>query len=441
MMFEEKPTNGTENNETEIGSSDKKVRRKRAISTATPNRRAPSSANTEPVLKPVRKRRARATPPPIMSVPDVSPIGPVSNGGVGGDGRAKSDTHAFAAISATVKRLVTLQRRRVFNIVEKNRSERGMEALLAHEMGFSIDSTPKERKAVYARAKAYRLYAEKHASHLPGEPSNSISELIDEILLSAQNRTLYVTRRKDVEAEMMELAKQLPVYEFAMGVAGFSALGLACLTGEAGIPMGDFHSVSALWKRMGLAVFGDISQYSFEDGKWTRHAKPELGDKRQQKCADKAEANLHGYNPRRRGEVYTFLSDTMFKHQWCGEKQAYRKKIKSHPAAQAALDQFCAETGIKPNMVDLEDLIRLTEPHGITAEARPAGPYGIVYANRRAHTASRIAETEEMDFDDKRKWTPKRCLKDACRVMSKALLCDLWRVWNGQPPRVYELHQ
>ena len=39
---------------------------------------------------------------------------------------------------------------------------------------------------------------------------------------------------------------------------------------------------------------------------------------------------------------------------------------------------------------------------------------------------------------DRDKWTKGRCHNDARRIMSKALLRDLWRVWRGLPPRGLE---
>ena len=56
--------------------------------------------------------------------------------------------------------------------------------------------------------------------------------------------------------------------------------------------------------------------------------------------------------------------------------------------------------------------------------ARAVGPYGEVYARRKERTAwsNFIA-------------TPKHRDNDARRIMTKAVIEDLWRVWNGKLPR------
>ena len=62
--------------------------------------------------------------------------------------------------------------------------------------------------------------------------------------------------------------------------------------------------------------------------------------------------------------------------------------------------------------------------------AHSAGPYGEVYGARKAHTLPRVAATADLDDKDDNKWTPARCENDARRVMSKALLRDLWVEWR-----------
>jgi hypothetical protein len=56
--------------------------------------------------------------------------------------------------------------------------------------------------------------------------------------------------------------------------------------------------------------------------------------------------------------------------------------------------------------------------------------YREVYDKRRAHTLPRIAATADLPFKHRDKWTPKRADSDARRVMTKALLCDLWCHWR-----------
>lgn len=71
------------------------------------------------------------------------------------------------------------------------------------------------------------------------------------------------------EKELVRDVKRLPIYAWAKAIKGFGDLSLACLIGEASgyrnddgsfYSVGDFKSVSALWKRMGLAVINGHRQ-------------------------------------------------------------------------------------------------------------------------------------------------------------------------------------
>jgi hypothetical protein len=106
-----------------------------------------------------------------------------------------------------------------------------------------------------------------------------------------------------------------------------------------------------------------------------------IGGRAQRKVAGEGAAE-QGYSPGRRSQIWAFCSDTMFRAQWRGADEA---------------------AGLP---------------------ARPIGPYGAVYAKRREATATR----------DPEEWTKARCHNDARRVMTKALMLDLWLVWRGLSP-------
>ena len=323
----------------------------------------------------IRRKRASLNSTPRTRAPASAPTSAIRQDGAAGEGQLHYGTHVRAALAGTVIELVDFQRQRQFAIVQKNRSERAIESLIASTMGFRIDATEKDRKSVFASAKAFRLAVERGGeghTDLGTQNRSALSALSPLILISASNRGPWVDLRSRVEKDMARLTRTLPVYDFAKSVRGFGDLGLACLVAEAGIPIGDYRTVSGLWKRMGLAVF---------DGK------------RQQKCRDKDEAERHGYSPKRRAEVWAFCSDSMFRAQWRGGD----------------------------------------EDAGIVAG--PIGVYGEIYARRRLRTDPRIEATADLPATDRDKWTKGRCHNDARRVMSKALLRDLWRVWRGMPPR------
>lgn len=59
--------------------------------------------------------------------------------------------------------------------------------------------------------------------------------------------------------EMESAVKRLPIYAWAKNVEGLGDVSLAALIGECG-DIGTYKSVSAVWKRLGLAVMGSLRQ-------------------------------------------------------------------------------------------------------------------------------------------------------------------------------------
>lgn len=419
-------------NTTEIGLAAASVQQERARDLATPTGGTPSPANTTnneigPVKKPTRRKRASTPSTPSRLTPASAPIGTGGNASVGGEGhrlpgtqrsdalaaptlprrrraitgptpngnapvvnsgegRGDHGTHMLLALAATITELAGLQRRRVFSITQQSRAERAIESLIASTLGFRLDAEEKDRKKVFAAAKAFRLAVERGGEgHIDDDThaASALSALAPLILAAASNRETWDTLRTAAEKEMRAQAKRLPVYDFAAGVKGFGDLALAAITAEAGIPIGDYRTVSGLWKRLGLAV---------------------IRGERQRKKTDKAAAAEHGYSPRRRAQVWSFCSDSMFRHQVAADKD---------------------EDGKDPKK----------SGNPVATPAHATGPYGEVYTKRRAHTLPRVEATADLATGDPAKWTPGRCHNDARRIMTKALLRDLWRVWRGMPPR------
>jgi ParB-like nuclease domain len=164
-----------------------------------------------------------------------------------------------------------------------------------------------------------------------------------------------------------DLARELPAWQSVGTVKGVGELGLAVIVGEAG-DIGGYATPAKLWKRLGLAVF---------DGR--RQGNPGAD-------ATAEDWILHDYNRQRRAEVWAFLSDVMFWAQWRGARD---------------------EHGKDPKKTD--------KPVAVAAHA--IGPYGAVYAERKAWNLARG-------------WVPAHADADARRVMSKRFLRDLWIAWG-----------
>lgn len=288
-------------------------------------------------------------------------------------------------------RLLDLQRKRIFCIVSQSRSDRAMQAAIAKCLGYDPNADEAGRKAMFKAAGAIIKAVEAGKSFdMPDhvDSRTSLDSFLPLIPASAQSRLVWDDIRNKTEAEMRKLARGLPAFEWvSQNAKGVGDLGLARIVAEAtsrrqqedGLvvwrTIGDIETHEKLWKRMGVAV---------------------VGEERQQKKGDKIDALLHGYSPRRRAELWSVCSDTMFRQQWRG-------------------------VGNDPENPD---------PQG-----RPVGPYGEVYRARKASVMERVDSTDSLPFSDKRKWTRKRADMDARRVMSKEFLKDLWRVWHGMEAR------
>lgn len=101
-----------------------------------------------------------------------------------------------------------------------------------------------------------------------------------------------------LEKQLSKLVRTHPLWTWANDVRGLGEVSIAGLIGEASGNPGDYKSVSALWKRFGLAVI--------EGG-------------RQRKVTDAAQALLHGYAPQRRAFAYV-VSCNLMKSQKAGDR-------------------------------------------------------------------------------------------------------------------------
>lgn len=280
---------------------------------------------------------------------------------------AASETEATPP-SPTIAAIVELQKQRVFCIKSQSRCDRSCEAFITRYLGYTSPkekdkdrSGEKARKEMFARAAAMRKAVEK-GTEVDGGGHRRVDSQVENALSACTPIIINSAASRlawDNHRAQVEkhMRKLTKLLSVYEWVAGVSGFG-----------------------ELGLAIVigetGDLSNYATKERVWKRLGLAVIEGERQQKRANVDQAAVHAYNPRRRAEIWT-IADSMFKHQWHGAKD------------------------------------------GI--EAGPAGPYGEVYAKRKAHT-----ETRE--------WTPKRRDNDARRIMTKALIEDLWRVWHGMDP-------
>lgn len=416
------------------------------------------SAPIEPAATPVRKRRASLAPTPRAVAPGVSPIGqaetpvrkrggtgrptpnpiapPASNIQIGHSSDAVSGGEVHhppgtqlvcdlsANIAQTTKELVRLQRLRVMCIEKVNADDRRTDDLVSLLLGNDDTAKKGEIKAAINRAKTLREAVETQFALTEkvmkgGKPLTKqeldrfekaakveqdmverypdAAAYISFIQGNFTSRRTWDQKRDEAEAAMKKLAQTLPVYQFTKRVRGFGELALAVVYAEARTPIEEYRTVSGLWSRMGLAVWKDGER---------NHAGHNAEAVANNRRSDK---KLPIYAAPRRAQVWSFFSDSMTRLQWCGARDEDGKNA--------------AASG-KP----------------VVTPGYPLGPYGAVYQRRLERTKPKIAETAHLpDMVDghlnPKKWTPKHCQSDAKRIMTKAVLRDLWRVAHGMEPR------
>lgn len=110
--------------------------------------------------------------------------------------------------------------------------------------------------------------------------------------------------QREFERTLTKLVKQLPIYVWSSTVSGLGEVSLAGIIGECGIGPGEYRSVSALWKRMGMAVIH--------------------GERQRRIGGD--EALIHGYNAQRRSHMW-IVGASLMQQQLRSEKGEDGKKI------------------------------------------------------------------------------------------------------------------
>lgn len=271
-------------------------------------------------------------------------------------------------LASIIDALAQLQFRRTTYIREVNALNNRVRAMIRRALGWQWDMPEKEREALNKRAGKIQAAIEA-GKDLSAEDAAAGGAMMADVIMFAKAREPLDKARHTVELDMRRIARRLPVWEaFGKGVRGFGELGLAVIVGEAG-DISTYSNPAKLWKRLGLAVI---------DGE------------RQQRKSDPELAAAHGYNPRRRAEMYAVIADPLFRGQWRG-------------------------------------------PQDDGTPAGPIGPYGAVYAREKAKALPRIEATKDLPAKDR--WNGMRVERHARRLMTKALLLDLWRVSHGLSPR------
>ena len=201
------------------------------------------------------------------------------------------------------------------DLPEDDRKAIASRAAVLVDIADAIHASERSLDAKYAKALAKFDAAKKKGKPIPA-PERGIREAVDgefdaEFLKFAPvinatilARSVFDKVEADATAEMERLAEQLPVWKaWGENVRGFGARSLAVIVAESATPdpesgtthcIGDYATHSKLWKRMGLAVMGDVRQGGLK------------------KSAGADEWIAHGYNAKRRAQMF-MIGDCLVK--------------------------------------------------------------------------------------------------------------------------------
>jgi hypothetical protein len=166
---------------------------------------------------------------------------------------------------------------------QRKRMDLALGAYLRRALGWQKDLPEKERNAIAKEAAAI---------------AKSADGTRFEAMVNAQTegRACFDAVEADALKAMTKLAVALPVWgSWGKDIRGFGAKSLAVIVAEAG-DLSNYPDKSKLWKRMGLAVMGDVRQGGLKKG------------------ASAEDWIEHGYSPKRRSQVWN-IGDAMIKAQ------------------------------------------------------------------------------------------------------------------------------
>lgn len=252
-------------------------------------------------------------------------------------------------VSALINNLAEYQVRRKFWIGNVNKQTNAVKALVRRGLGWRYDEEEGDREKVNGRA-ARIVSAALSGKEQKPEDATVFNALSADLAVVASVIEPCAAARHSIELEMKKAVRKLPIYAWAKQVHGLGELGLAVIIAESG-DLSNYPKKGHLWRRLGLAPHEGkaYSTWRMKGGlsaeQWTDA----------------------GYSPRRRAEIYSCISEPLFRQQ---------------------------------SVVN--------------------GPYRAIYNRRREATA--IAHPD---------WTKAHSHMDGLRVMTKYLVRDLWVAWRA----------
>ena len=213
-----------------------------------------------------------------------------------------------------------------------------------------------------AREKYNREVAAIISAARKGSGDGAIVGMVEAVDLGRQP---FDEMRAAAEKRMERMAEDLPAAPWIAGVHGAGMLGFATIVAEAG-DLSNYPNPAKLWKRLGFAPYDGLAGSSWKRDAWRPRA------------LTKEEWIANPFSGQRYALIHQ-IALWLVNQQWIGAKKAG------------------------------------------TDEGKPNGPYGAVYAARRAHTAVTHPD-----------WSKGHSRMDGLRVAMKAFLKDLHREWHAR---------
>jgi hypothetical protein len=259
---------------------------------------------------------------------------------------------------------------------KKSSLDRSLEAFTrVVYFGFSTKTDDEETRKEKSK-KATTLIAKLRKSIKDGT-TNTVdpehAKLIRLIKASDESRAPWDVLLREAENEMERWAKQLPGYDFVKETRGFGALGFAQIVAECR-NLSAYRTVSKVWKRLGFAPYCGYAMSS-----WRRST-------RRPRQLSAEEWIENPFKPERYA-LMAQVAQWLWVAQWIGKE--------------------------KSGIVDANG-----EPIG-----KPNGPYGEIYAQRRAATA--ISHPD---------WSDGHSHSDAMRIMMKEVIIEVYSRWHKECP-------
>ncbi len=223
----------------------------------------------------------------------------------------------------TVGRIRYWHRRRCYAMEQRKRADLALGSFIKLMLGWEKDAPAAERTRISDNAKAIIHLGEMELRAAYKDEPFEIDEpdyleWQGPILASIKARAPFTVEEKAATKELAALAVTLPAWQWGEPIRGFGAVSLATIVGEAG-DLSEYPKKGHLWKRMGVAVMGDVRQGGLP------------------KTAPAAAWIEHGYNRQRRSRMWN-IGEALIKGNADGEYRAtyLARKLYERERAEAA---------------------------------------------------------------------------------------------------------